>query len=75
MHKSENLQIDTLLNEIYRFDNFVIDNLNQDALSAAFFLSCLPGEKLFNPFLIYGGSGSRKNHLTHVIGNALFFVL
>lgn len=54
--KVYNLNIKSQLNENYRFDNFIKDNTNQDALSAAIFVSCNPGEKLFNPLLIYGGS-------------------
>lgn len=54
MHKSENLQIETQLNEIYRFDNLVKTDSNQDALSAGFFVSLKLGEKLFNPLFICG---------------------
>ena len=69
--KPLNLKIKSQLNKKYRFDNFIKSDSNEDALSAAFFVSRKPGEKLFNPLLIYGGSGLGKTHLVSAISNEI----
>lgn len=69
--KPRNLKIKSQLDKKYRFDNFIKSDSNQDALSAGFFVSSKPGEKLFNPLLIYGGIGIGKTHLVNAIGNEI----
>lgn len=69
--KPRNLKIKSQLDKKYRFDNFIKSDSNQDALSAGFFVSSKPGEKLFNPLLIYGGSGLGKTYLVNAIGNEI----
>ena len=70
MAKSKNLHYKFLL-EKYRFDTFTKEDSNQEALSAAFFVSTNPAEKLFNPLFIYGGSHLGKTHLAIAIGNEI----
>jgi chromosomal replication initiator protein len=61
---------DSVINPQYTFKNFVVGPSNREAYQAALMISQNPG-KLFNPLLIYGGSGLGKTHLLHAIGNAL----
>lgn len=71
--KSDKIQnpLETQLNEKYNFNNYILSDSNQDAYSAAFFVSYNPGEKLFNPLFIYGEDGLGKNHLANASGNAI----
>lgn len=61
---------DSVINPQFTFKNFVVGPSNREAYQAALMISQNPG-KLFNPLLIYGGSGLGKTHLLHAIGNAL----
>lgn len=61
---------DSVINPQYTFKNFVVGPSNREAYQAALMISQNPG-KLFNPLLIYGGSGLGKTHLLHAIGNAV----
>jgi len=61
---------DSDINPQYTFKNFVVGPSNREAYQAALMISQNPG-KLFNPVLIYGGSGLGKTHLLHAIGNAV----
>ena len=54
----------------YTFDRFVVGASNQVAYGAALAIVDQPGAR-FNPFLVYGGSGLGKTHLTRAIGAAL----
>ena len=58
----------TILNQSYTFDSFVVGSSNQMAYNA----SCAVSEKLgvqYNPLFIYGGTGLGKTHLLQSIGN------
>src|SRR5574344_1021985 len=61
---------DAQLNKDFKFANFVVGPSNREAYQAALMVTQNPG-KLFNPLLIYGGSGLGKTHLLHAIGNAV----
>ena len=61
---------DSVINPQYTFKNYVVGPSNREAYQAALMISQNPG-KLFNPVLIYGGSGLGKTHLLHAIGNAV----
>lgn len=54
----------------YTLDGFVVGASNQVAYGAALAIIEQPGVR-FNPFVVYGGSGLGKTHLTRAIGQAL----
>ena len=58
----------TLLNPSYTFDNFVMGSSNQFAYTTSKSVAQKPGI-LYNPLLIYGGTGLGKTHLLQAIGN------
>ncbi|MDR0497201.1 MAG: chromosomal replication initiator protein DnaA [Treponema sp.] len=61
------------LQEEYSFDNYVVGELNSYAVSAAWAISKNPGmSKIYNPLLIYGGTGLGKTHLMQAIGNYIY---
>ena len=64
-------KIDSQLNEKYSFDNFIIGDSNQSALSEGIFVTSNLGEKLFNPLFIFGGMGLGKTNLVHAMGNEI----
>ena len=62
-------QIKTNLNKKYIFSNFIEGSCNQFAKAASISVSEFPGQKGFNPLVIYGGVGLGKTHLLNAIGN------
>lgn len=66
----ENTNIPKLnnLNPKYTFDSFVVGNSNHYAHAVSVGVSEGPGS-VYNPLLIYGGSGLGKTHLMQAIGN------
>lgn len=56
------------LNPKYTFDSFVVGNSNHYAHAVSVGVSEGPGS-VYNPLLIYGGSGLGKTHLMQAIGN------
>lgn len=72
----KNYIIDTITKDLsdnllpdYSFDNFIEGPSNKEAKTAALTCAIKPGEKFFNPLVIYGDSGLGKTHLLHAIGN------
>ena len=59
------------LNEHYTFSKYIEGANNQFAKAAALSVAESPGEKTFNPLIVYGGVGLGKTHLLHAIGNHL----
>ncbi len=57
------------LNEHYTFSTYIEGANNQFAKAAALSVAESPGEKTFNPLIVYGGVGLGKTHLLHAIGN------
>ena len=55
-----NLKIDSQLNALYNFDNFLEGGSNRLARSAAKAVASKPGGTSFNPLLIFGGVGLGK---------------
>ncbi len=59
------------LKEEYVFSEFVEGMSNRWALSTAKGIAKDPGNKIYNPFFIHGGTGLGKTHLMQAIGNEL----
>ncbi|MCL2007180.1 MAG: chromosomal replication initiator protein DnaA [Treponema sp.] len=58
------------LQEEYTFESYVVGELNSYAFSAASAVARNPGSsKIYNPLLIYGGTGLGKTHLMQSIGH------
>ncbi|MBF0714252.1 chromosomal replication initiator protein DnaA [Gemella sp. GH3] len=57
------------LNKNFTFDNFIVGEGNQYAVTLARTVASYPGES--SPAFIYGGVGLGKTHLLHAIGNEL----
>jgi chromosomal replication initiator protein len=71
-HKKEApTQKKTNLNKKYIFSNFIEGGCNQFAKAASTSVSEFPGQKGFNPLVIYGGVGLGKTHLLNAIGNQI----
>lgn len=58
----------TILNPSFVFDSFVVGNSNQFAYNVSKGVAEKPGI-MYNPLLIYGGTGLGKTHLLNAIGN------
>lgn len=65
----DSLTLDSYLNPMYAFDNYVEGDCNRLARSAGFAVAQRPGITSFNPLMIYGGVGLGKTHLVQAIGN------
>ena len=60
----------TQLQENYTFDTYVVGENNSFAFNAASAVAKNPGSKeIYNPLLIYGGTGLGKTHLMQAIGH------
>jgi chromosomal replication initiator protein len=54
----------------YTFDTYVVGEINRYAYNAASVIARNPGNsKIYNPLLIYGGTGLGKTHLMQAIGH------
>jgi chromosomal replication initiator protein len=62
---------ETGLDSRYRFDNFVQGKSNELALAAAQQVAQKPG-LVYNPLLLYGGTGLGKTHLLHAAGHLIY---
>ena len=62
------VNVESQLNPIYSFDNFIEGDCNRLARSAGWAVSQKPGGTSFNPLFIYGGVGLGKSHLAQSIG-------
>ncbi len=56
------------LEPAYNFDNYVVGSTNQEAFTAALYITSAPGTD-YNPLFIYSQSGLGKTHLLNAIGN------
>lgn len=61
----------SLLLETFTFDTFIPGDNSNFAYKASMAVAKNPG-KLYNPILIYGGSGLGKTHLMQAIGNYIY---
>ncbi|ADQ81183.1 chromosomal replication initiator protein DnaA [Riemerella anatipestifer] len=62
------ISVESNLNPVHSFDNFVEGESNKFAFSAAKIIAKRPGETSFNPMFIYGGVGVGKTHIAQAIG-------
>ena len=61
------------LQEEYTFDSYVVGEINSYAFNAASAVARNPGNsKIYNPLLIYGGTGLGKTHLMQAIGHYIY---
>lgn len=60
--------VESNLNPVHSFDNFVEGESNKFAYSAAKIIAKRPGETSFNPMFIHGGVGVGKTHIAQAIG-------
>jgi len=60
----------TGLDSRYVFENFVLGKSNELACAATRQVAQNPG-KIYNPLLLYGGTGLGKTHLLHAAGNLI----
>ena len=61
------------LQEEYTFDTYVVGEINNYAFNAASAVARNPGSsKIYNPLLIYGGTGLGKTHLMQAIGHYIY---
>jgi len=67
-YTNEYKKINNNLNPELRFDNYVVGEANRTAQVVALEVAKNPG-KTYNPFFLYGRSGTGKTHLMHAIGN------
>lgn len=65
------LTVNSRLNAMYTFDNFVEGDCNRLARSAGVAVAKKPGITSFNPLMLYGGVGVGKTHLVQAIGNEI----
>ena len=63
-----NVKIESQLNPIHTFENFLEGDSNRLARNASIAVANKPGGTSFNPLLIFGGVGLGKTHLAHAIG-------
>jgi len=57
------------LNPQYTFENFVVGSGNNHAFATCHAVAEMPGQEMFNPLFLYGGSGLGKTHLIQSIAH------
>lgn len=65
---TNNIPENSILNQSYTFDSFVVGSSNQMAYNASYAVANNLGAQ-YNPLFIYGGTGLGKTHLLQAIGN------
>ncbi len=62
------IKINSNLNTIYTFENFIEGDCNKAARNFGLRIAQSPGNFAFNPYMIYGPTGTGKTHLAQAIG-------
>ncbi len=62
------VKVESNLNVIYTFDNFIEGECNKAPRSFGMMIAQNPGQYTFNPFMLYGPTGTGKTHLAQAIG-------
>jgi chromosomal replication initiator protein len=65
------VRIDSQLNPLYTFENFIEGDCNKFPRSAGLAIAKKPGGTAFNPLIVYGDTGLGKTHLVQAIGNEI----
>jgi chromosomal replication initiator protein len=68
--QGNNSFVESNLNPLFTFDNFVEGKSNQLAKAASIQVANNPGDA-YNPLFFYGGVGLGKTHLMHTVGNMM----
>jgi len=66
--KTRNINIDSQLNPVLTFDNFIEGESNKFASTVAKTIAKRPGATSFNPLFIHGDVGVGKTHLAQAVG-------
>lgn len=70
---NEKKKVNPQLQEEYTFETYVVGEDNTYAFNAASAVARNPGtNSIYNPLLIYGGTGLGKTHLMQAIGNYVY---
>jgi chromosomal replication initiator protein len=64
------MTVESNLDPRYTFDSFVEGKSNELGKAAALQIALQPGQ-IYNPLLLYGGTGLGKTHLLHAAGNLM----
>ncbi len=67
------VQVRPAIHQQHYFENFVVSPQSALAFEAARKVADMPGN-MYNPLLIYGGSGLGKTHLLHAVANQMRLV-
>lgn len=68
LNEQSSIPENTILNQSYTFDSFIVGSSNQMAYNASKAVTNNLGVQ-YNPLFIYGGTGLGKTHLLQAIGN------
>lgn len=55
----------------YSFEDYIVNDTNRFAYMASRAVATRPGDRKFNPLVIYGGSGLGKTHLLGAVGTGI----
>lgn len=71
VNKQQKATINSNLNPAYSFENMIVGDCNQLAISAAESIADDLRKTRYNPFFIYGNTGLGKTHLASAVGNKI----
>lgn len=68
---AEAAKFDTGLYPQYTFDTYIQSTANRMAFNTAMDIATRPEQTLFNPFFLFGASGTGKTHLINALGHKM----